>query len=72
MRTAGAGGRSVTRGEAARVFAERAGLLRGLRAGRQRIWELETRRLAEARTYLETISRQWDQALERLRAFVEG
>ncbi|HTV50088.1 MAG TPA: metalloregulator ArsR/SmtB family transcription factor [Steroidobacteraceae bacterium] len=51
---------------------ERAGLLRSLRAGRQRIWQLQPRRLAQARTYLETVSRQWDQALERLRAFVEG
>jgi DNA-binding transcriptional ArsR family regulator len=50
---------------------ERAGLLRSLRAGRRRIWQLQTRRLTEARSFLETVSRQWDQALERLRAFVE-
>jgi DNA-binding transcriptional ArsR family regulator len=48
-----------------------AGLVRGDRSGRQRIWQLETERLDEIRTYLEQISRQWDRALLRLRAFVE-
>ena len=37
----------------------------------QRVWELQPRRLAEARTYLERISREWDGALQRLQAFVE-
>jgi hypothetical protein len=32
---------------------------------------LAPRRLQEARAYLDAISRQWDGALERLRAFVE-
>jgi DNA-binding transcriptional ArsR family regulator len=40
-------------------------------ARRQRVWELEPRRLAEARAVLERISAQWDGALERLKAFVE-
>jgi hypothetical protein len=35
------------------------------------VWRLEPRRLDEARASLERISRQWDDALERLRAFVE-
>jgi len=48
-----------------------AGLVRGERRGRQRIWELEPRRLQEARRYLDRISEQWDDALGRLRAFVE-
>src|SRR3989441_8940411 len=48
-----------------------AGLVRGKRRGRQRIWELEPRRLQEARRYLDRISEQWDDALGRLRAFVE-
>jgi len=50
-----------------------AGLVRGKRRGRQRqrIWELEPRRLQEARGYLDAISRQWSGALERLKAFVE-
>lgn len=48
-----------------------AGLVRSSRRGRERIWELEPRRLADAHEYLDRISRQWDDALERLRRFVE-
>lgn len=51
---------------------EGAGLVRGERLGRESLWALEARRLAEARAYLETISREWDDTLERLRAFVES
>jgi DNA-binding transcriptional ArsR family regulator len=50
---------------------EEAGLARGSRAGRERIWELRPNRLAEVRRYLDQISRDWDAALDRLRAFVE-
>ena len=49
-----------------------AGLLRSARAGRQRIWELEPKGLEQVQRHLETISEQWDAAIERLRAFVEG
>ena len=49
----------------------RAGLIRGSRRGRERIWEVEPKRLADARLYLDRISRQWDDALGRLRRFVE-
>ena len=48
-----------------------AGLVRSKRDGRERIWEMQTRRLAEARRYLDQISAQWDDAIERLRALVE-
>ena len=48
-----------------------AGLVRSFRRGRERIWELEPRRLAEANAVLERISSQWDDALDRLRKFVE-
>jgi DNA-binding transcriptional ArsR family regulator len=48
-----------------------AGLVRGTRRGRERIWELEPRRLDEARRYLDQISAQWDAAIGRLKAFVE-
>jgi DNA-binding transcriptional ArsR family regulator len=48
-----------------------AGLVRSEREGRERIWELEPRRLADARGYLDQISTQWDEAIERLRRFVE-
>jgi DNA-binding transcriptional ArsR family regulator len=53
-----------------RVMAE-AGLVRGARHGRESVWQLEPRRLEEARRYLELISEGWDAALGRLRRFVE-
>jgi len=53
------------------VALEQAGLVESTRAGRERIWELRTRRLGEIRRHLEEISGQWDAALGRLRALVE-
>jgi DNA-binding transcriptional ArsR family regulator len=50
---------------------ERAGLVRSGRLGRERVWELETKRLAEVRRHLDQISQQWDEALARLRILVE-
>ena len=50
---------------------ERAGFVRGERHGRERLWVFEAQRLDEARRYLDQISRQWDEALGRLAAFVE-
>jgi len=50
---------------------EGAGLVRSRRHGRESIWQLEQRRLGEARRYLDLISLQWDEALGRLRTFVE-
>jgi DNA-binding transcriptional ArsR family regulator len=50
---------------------EGAGLVRGIRQGRESLWEPEPRRLDEARRYLDLISEQWDQALGRLKSFVE-
>jgi DNA-binding transcriptional ArsR family regulator len=53
------------------VVLEGAGLVRGARAGRERVWELETRRLEDARRALAKIAERWDGAIERLRAHVE-
>jgi DNA-binding transcriptional ArsR family regulator len=53
-----------------RALAE-AGLVKSKRDGRERIWEMQTRRLADARRYLDQISTQWDEAIDRLRALVE-
>ena len=50
---------------------EQAGLVRSSRIGRERIWELRTKRLSQAQRYLDQISHQWDGALSRLREFVE-
>jgi DNA-binding transcriptional ArsR family regulator len=49
-----------------------AGLVRSERRGRERIWALEPKRLADAHEYLNRISRQWDVALARLKTFVES
>jgi hypothetical protein len=48
-----------------------AGLVSDLRRGRERIWELEPEQMAVARTYLELVSKRWDEALGRLKQFVE-
>ena len=48
-----------------------AGLARAKSHGRERIWELEPRRLKKAQLYLDQISDQWDEAIGRLKAFVE-
>jgi DNA-binding transcriptional ArsR family regulator len=50
---------------------EDAGVVRNRRCGRESVWQLERRRLEDARRHLEAISKQWDSALERLRRFVE-
>jgi DNA-binding transcriptional ArsR family regulator len=51
---------------------EGAGLVRGARRGRERIWELETKRLDDAGRFLDQISKRWNEALGRLKKFVEG
>ena len=50
---------------------EEAGLVRSARHGRESVWQLRRRGLKDARQYLNLISRQWDDALSRLRNFVE-
>ena len=49
----------------------RVGLVHHARRGRERVWELDAKRLEKAKRYLDQISAQWDAAAERLRAFVE-
>lgn len=48
-----------------------AGLVRHARRGRERVWELDLKRLELARGYLDQIAAQWDAAAERLKSFVE-
>jgi len=48
-----------------------AGLVSDLRRGRERIWELEPEQMEAASTYLEQVSKRWDDALDRLKQFVE-
>ena len=50
---------------------EGAGLVRSSRHGRELRWDLERARLDDARSWIDDLSRQWDVAIEKLRAFVE-
>lgn len=50
---------------------EAAGLVASSRRGRERIWTLQTKALADAGDYLNKLSRRWDAAIDRLRAYVE-
>lgn len=48
-----------------------AGVVHDFRRGRERCWKLETKRLDEAHRVLDLISERWDEALDRLRTFLE-
>jgi DNA-binding transcriptional ArsR family regulator len=48
-----------------------AGLVRGERRGRERVFELEADRLKKVSRSLDAISSRWDHAIERLRVSVE-
>ncbi len=50
---------------------EQARLVRCSRRGRETVWQFDPQRLADAQRYLDQISAQWDEALARLKAFVE-
>jgi DNA-binding transcriptional ArsR family regulator len=50
---------------------ERVGIVRGARSGRESRFEFNPAPVAEIRKYLELVSEQWDQALARLKSFVE-
>ncbi len=53
-----------------RVLSE-AGLAASARSGREQRWAIQEGRLTEVRRLLAQISSQWDDALGRLRAFIE-
>ena len=50
---------------------EGARLVRGVRTGRESLFEFDPAPLRAVRDYADMISAQWDQALGRLKAFVE-
>jgi DNA-binding transcriptional ArsR family regulator len=50
---------------------EGAGLVRAEAIGRECVFELDAEPLERARDYLALVSQQWDNALVRLKAFVE-
>jgi DNA-binding transcriptional ArsR family regulator len=50
---------------------EDAGVVRSMRVGRETQFAFEPKAIDAARSYLEQVSQQWDDALARLKAFVE-
>ena len=53
-----------------RVLAD-AGVVRSVRIGRENLFELEPQPITEIRNYLDQVSKQWDDALARLKSHVE-
>lgn len=49
-----------------------AGIVRNLRAGRESLFEFVPESMDDMKDYLDFVSRQWDDALDRLRSFVEN
>jgi DNA-binding transcriptional ArsR family regulator len=50
---------------------EGAGVVRSVRAGRESVFAFRPEPLRELQSYLERVSGQWDDALARLKSFVE-
>ena len=50
---------------------EYAGVVQSIRVGRESLFEFRSEPLKELQSYLERVSEQWDEALKRLKAFVE-
>ena len=50
---------------------EKAGIVHGVRTGRESQFEFDPRPIDRAREYLDRVSAEWDEALARLKAFVE-
>ena len=53
------------------LLLEAVGLVTSERHGRERIWRIEPEPLTDASDYLTGLSRRWDKAIDRLRAYVE-
>jgi DNA-binding transcriptional ArsR family regulator len=53
------------------LLLEAVGLVRSQRKGRERIWRVRPEPLTDASEYLTTLSKRWDRAIDRLRAYVE-
>jgi len=51
---------------------ERAEIVHSVRTGRESRFELDPEPIEELKKYLDLVSAQWDQALARLKSFVEG
>lgn len=49
-----------------------AGVVRDVKLGRERLWQLEPGQIEEAKRTLEEIGREWDVALAKLKTFAES
>ena len=47
------------------------GIVHSVHAGRESLFEFDPTRIKEMREYLDFVSEQWDQALIRLKSFIE-
>jgi DNA-binding transcriptional ArsR family regulator len=50
---------------------EHAGFVHSVRRGRESRFQFDPEPMKEIKTYIELVSEQWDQTLERLKSFVE-
>lgn len=50
---------------------ESVGIVRSIRSGRESLFELDLKPIAELRDYLDLIAEQWDRTPSRLKTFVE-
>ena len=48
-----------------------AGIVHSVRAGRRSLFKFDPQPIDQLKEYLDRVSQQWDQALSRLKAFVE-
>jgi DNA-binding transcriptional ArsR family regulator len=51
---------------------EDAGIVHGFRTGRESLFQFNPGSIDPLRRYLDLVSEQWDEALERLKSFVES
>ena len=51
---------------------ESVGIVHSVRAGRESLFEFDPQPIEGVKEYLDLVSEQWDRALARLKAFVEG
>ncbi|MEO7144896.1 MAG: helix-turn-helix transcriptional regulator [Bryobacteraceae bacterium] len=51
---------------------ERAEIVHSVHTGRESLFEFDPEPIEEIKKYLDRVSEQWDQALSRLKSFIEG
>jgi DNA-binding transcriptional ArsR family regulator len=68
-----AGGSTLTRQAITKHLRilEDVGVVQSVRVGRESLFEFRSEPLKELKSYLERVSEQWDEALTRLKTFVE-